>query len=249
LESIFKLNWIYGFDFCSPRDFVNKWSWVRVPSPAFVLADSGGILENNREFCALSAGRPTRSENDVPCVVLEPRLPTICERHGGNHLKNIAGRSVHSGGWLSLRIFVVCATFSLSCFAAAKPDIRTAAAQADYEKVEREGIQYLQDMPASKIEKGLPNVSFKQWIEMVLGADLHWEMNDCGEGGDGPSETPVCITVSQGAKVPADISVSISIGNSIGGVIDSPELFYGNVLKRTVVHLAELPSMVKEMHK
>ena len=48
---------------------------------------------------------------------------------------------------------------------------------------------------ASTLETSLPRVSIEQWLSQIaaiLPDSLRWEVNDCGEGGDGRT-TPTCV--------------------------------------------------------
>ena len=138
--------------------------------------------------------------------------------------------------------FAAVFTFSASIEAASTPDITK-----DDEHAEQGGVDYLRQFQASSIEKGLPSVPFGQWIEAILGSDLSWEMNDCGEDAGGAHVVPVCISVTSPSK---EITLGVCIGNSEKGVIDPPELFYGQMkifdTDRVVKHLADLPNLLKE---
>ncbi len=48
-------------------------------------------------------------------------------------------------------------------------------------------------VPAASLDTTLPTVSFERWLASVRPtAALEWEVNDCGEGGDG-RDAPSCV--------------------------------------------------------
>jgi hypothetical protein len=50
---------------------------------------------------------------------------------------------------------------------------------------ERAIIVYVQSTPASKIESGLPDISFEKWLSSILGgSQLEWKVYGCGEEDD-----------------------------------------------------------------
>ena len=49
--------------------------------------------------------------------------------------------------------------------------------------------------PASSLDAGLPRLSVEQWLAQIASVvpdSLRWEVNDCGEGGDGRT-APTCV--------------------------------------------------------
>src|SRR3989442_5099918 len=65
-----------------------------------------------------------------------------------------------------------------------------ASPMADYERRQNQAIRRVKDFRASRIDDKLPNVFFGFWLEQLLGPELTWEMNDCGEGGG-----PICVDI------------------------------------------------------
>ena len=76
-----------------------------------------------------------------------------------------------------------------------QPDIR----RGRYAQREATAIAYLKEVPASKIESGLPDVPFGEWITRLVGADLRWELNDCGEGPRPGRSVPLCVGIESAA--------------------------------------------------
>ncbi len=56
-------------------------------------------------------------------------------------------------------------------------------------------IARAQRVPVAALDSGLPAVPFAQWLAALRrlpASGLHWEVNDCGEGGDGRA-APTCV--------------------------------------------------------
>lgn len=68
---------------------------------------------------------------------------------------------------------------------------------------------------ASILEEGLPNIAVPQWVENTFqyGAKATWEVNDCGEGGDG-RVSPVCVEV----KIPQQNGYYLHISSIVGDI-------------------------------
>ena len=123
------------------------------------------------------------------------------------------------------------------------PDIR----RGRYAEREAAAIAYLKEVPASKIESGLPDVPFGEWITRLVGADLQWELNDCGEGPRAGRSVPLCVGIERATP---HLSLLIAIGNSQRGIIDPPVLFFGDIklfdIDRDIKRLADLPLLLAE---
>jgi hypothetical protein len=73
-------------------------------------------------------------------------------------------------------------------------------------------IEYIQSLPASKINPKLPSIPYEQWLKQIVGdVKLEWEIDDCGEGGDKPIDEPVPACVSVGTPQWHCPSVNISL--------------------------------------
>jgi len=49
--------------------------------------------------------------------------------------------------------------------------------------------------PVASLDSTLPTIPLEQWLVDLAGvgkSDIHWEVNDCGEGGDG-RQAPTCV--------------------------------------------------------
>ena len=76
-------------------------------------------------------------------------------------------------------------------------------------------IDAVQKSKASILELGLPDVPILQWIKNTFehGGNTIWEVNDCGEGGDG-REAPVCVEF----KIPQQNGYYLHISSVVGGI-------------------------------
>jgi hypothetical protein len=91
-------------------------------------------------------------------------------------------------------------------------------------------------VPAAALDSTLPTVPFERWLASVRPtATIEWEVNDCGEGGDG-RDAPTCVeailhlkgdTTAHASLIvagldgkksePAVWDLSIGVGNSFTG--------------------------------
>jgi hypothetical protein len=79
---------------------------------------------------------------------------------------------------------------------------------------------------ASILEEGLPNIAIPLWVERTFhhGAKASWEVNDCGEGGDG-RVAPVCVEVNIPQQNGYYLHISSVVGDTEGKKIAKPQLF------------------------
>ena len=100
---------------------------------------------------------------------------------------------------LSLIAFL-CIVYSSSSVAAVK---------------DSEFIDAVQKANASTLEKGLPDISILQWVKNTFehGENATWEVNDCGEGGDG-REAPACVEFI----IPQWNGYYLHISSMVGGI-------------------------------
>jgi hypothetical protein len=78
---------------------------------------------------------------------------------------------------------------------------------------EPELVRRAQDASLSTLEPNAANVTLAQWLSRLGGGSpgsVEWEVNDCGEGGDG-RQSPVCVEgrVTIGTGLVASVSVIV----------------------------------------
>ena len=57
-------------------------------------------------------------------------------------------------------------------------------------------ISYVKNLSASLIDTSLPETLYGEWIlKSFPNSETLWEINDCGEGGDGRTNAPNCVEV------------------------------------------------------
>jgi hypothetical protein len=85
----------------------------------------------------------------------------------------------------------------------------------------------VQSILMSALEPDAPSITLSQWLSRLGGTPsggLKWEVNDCGEGGDG-LEAPTCVEgrVSLGSGRVA--AVSVAVVTSAGKAVGKPSIF------------------------
>lgn len=104
-----------------------------------------------------------------------------------------------------LRVAIVLVAAAL---AAAAP---AAAQQPDL-------IRRAQHVSAAALDSTLPAIAFEAWMAQVAGVPLsaiHWELNDCGEGGDGLA-APTCVEAALDLAPDTAAHVSLILADTAG---------------------------------
>lgn len=82
-------------------------------------------------------------------------------------------------------------------------------------------------LPASKLDSALPQIPLETWIANLSGVPkpkISWEVNDCGEGGDGRA-APTCVEASFALRDGKSASVSLAITDVQGKSVE-PSTWY-----------------------
>ena len=76
-----------------------------------------------------------------------------------------------------------------------------------------EFIEFVKKTNASDLESGLADAPISQWLENTFefGKTVNWELNDCGEGGDG-RDAPACVEL----KIPQKNGYYLHISSLVG---------------------------------
>lgn len=86
-------------------------------------------------------------------------------------------------------------------------------------------VRILKMTKVSTLEKGLPNISFQKWVKDTFKRnDAVWEVNDCGEGGDGRSH-PICAEVQIPQQNGYSLNIMVVVADSKGRKVAKPEIF------------------------
>jgi hypothetical protein len=115
-------------------------------------------------------------------------------------------------------------------------------------KLEEAALGYVKGMPAARLEPGLDESPFAEWLQKRLGpaATIEWEVNDCGEQSGDPSDRdrdlPMCVQAG-GLKGDRKIAVLIGVGTFKRGIIGSPAVRFIDVEKNGQAR--DIDSLVK----
>ncbi len=125
---------------------------------------------------------------------------------------------------------------------------------------EDEAVAAVQRMPASELEDTLPSQPFESWLSETAGdgADIQWELNDCGEQTGDPDidagrVIPVCVSAYVALADGREFSVSILAGTWPGTWEDWLETpfvlhglywFLGDRFK-PIERLSDLPELIR----
>jgi hypothetical protein len=94
-----------------------------------------------------------------------------------------------------------------------------------------QAIGFIDQLPASKLEPGLPKTPFLAWLKELVGpaAKIHWEMNDCGEltgvaAADDVRDISVCIEATIQLSETQKVGIAVRIGTEKKGLSDAPTI-------------------------
>jgi hypothetical protein len=86
-------------------------------------------------------------------------------------------------------------------------------------------IDMIKKSNAAILEKGLPAIAIPVWLENTFqyGGKATWEVNDCGEGGDGRS-APVCVEMIIPQQNGYNLHISTVVGDTAGQKVVKPQI-------------------------
>lgn len=124
------------------------------------------------------------------------------------------------------------------------------------DKTERAAIQRAKSALVSSVDSSLSKVSLEFFLNYESsGADIHWEVNDCGEQTGNPStahgnDSPMCVEADFD-KDHAAVTVLVSVGTFQKGASGAPAFFSATVSdpsgrSHSLRRLGDLP---KELHR
>ena len=97
---------------------------------------------------------------------------------------------------------------------------------------DRKLIAYTKAIPVSQLDPKLPAVPFERWLtkQAGAGAQIAWEVNDCGEQTGSPEDSqndfPVCVEASATLADKRVIVVSIAVGTYQRGISGKPATWW-----------------------
>jgi hypothetical protein len=88
-----------------------------------------------------------------------------------------------------------------------------------------EFIDMIKKSNAAILEKELPAIAIPVWLEKTFhyGGKANWEVNDCGEGGDGRS-APVCVEIIIPQQNGYNLHISTVVGDTAGQKVAKPQI-------------------------
>jgi len=88
-------------------------------------------------------------------------------------------------------------------------------------------VESIQGIPVSSLESGAPALPLSTWLTQLGGASLaklEWEVNDCGEGGDG-RVAPTCVEGRIVFNSRTSAGVSVAVDTTQGRTGGKPSIF------------------------
>lgn len=143
-------------------------------------------------------------------------------------------------------VFIVCLLLPLLL------EAQTGSAR----KKEQAAIQRVKNLPVSKLDSNLPNVSLEYFLKYESeNAPIKWEVNDCGEQSGDPAidrerDVPMCVEADVDLKHGA-LTILIAVGTAKKGISGASTLFdasitYPTGVMRTIHRLGDL---LREVHR
>jgi hypothetical protein len=134
--------------------------------------------------------------------------------------------------------------------------VSVAAAQGQsIGKTEQATLQRAKSALVSSLDSSLPKVSLEFFLNYESGgADIRWEVNDCGEQTGNPAtdrgtDSPMCVQADF-TKDRTDVTVMVSVGTFPKGPSGKPALFGVTVHGPSGrVHSLRLGDLPKELHR
>jgi hypothetical protein len=116
-------------------------------------------------------------------------------------------------------------------------------------------VRTAQEVSLAALDPAAPKVPLSRWLAelgRVPPAAVKWEVNDCGEGGDGRS-APTCVEGSVSLAPATTVSISVAVLGVDGKPGGSPSLFMMYLKEGQQVtfarSLAELEALVSRWRK
>jgi hypothetical protein len=130
-------------------------------------------------------------------------------------------------------------------------------AQADPNSVrDAKLIAEVKSASVHKVDNTLAEIGLEKWLEKESGdgAQLHWEVNDCGEQtgtpGDGP--VPVCVEVDSSLKDGRQIVIFVTNDQPAKNAPPDWKIFFAQLVapreKITLRRLSDLPAALIKTH-
>src|SRR4029079_702571 len=92
-------------------------------------------------------------------------------------------------------------------------------------------LAYGKRLNVSRIDSRLGSQRYEVWLGRTFGrgAAITWSSDDCGEGGGGYEDVPLCITAEAQLRPRGRVIISIAVGSAKAGLGGKPALFFGMI--------------------
>ncbi len=92
-------------------------------------------------------------------------------------------------------------------------------------------LAYGKRLNVNRIDPRLASERYQAWLGRTLGRDatITWSRDDCGEGGGGYEDLPLCLTAEATLRPHGRVTISIAVGSVKAGLGGKPALFYGMI--------------------
>ena len=96
---------------------------------------------------------------------------------------------------------------------------------------ERDVLAYGKRLNVNRIDSHLGSERYPVWLGRTLGPDatITWSTDDCGEGGGGYEDVPLCITAAAQLRPRGRVILSVAVGSVKAGLRGQPALFFGMI--------------------
>jgi len=130
------------------------------------------------------------------------------------------------------------------------------AQSADQSPLAQKAISRAKHVFVSQLEPGMPKVTLEHYLqtEAGTGAQITWEMNDCGEQtgnpADQPGDVPTCAEGDVRLPDGETLRVMIAVGSVKNGIKGKPKLFDISISRNgSVKALSRLSQIAIELHR
>jgi TonB family protein len=120
--------------------------------------------------------------------------------------------------------------------------------------LEKQAIADTQQALASELDTGLPDISFANWYEKVVGrnAGVVWQLSECGEqieaAPNGAADTRACVEINSLLADGRKVIVMIAVGTFKKGITGPPAFHFGVIEEsgelRSIQRLGDLQNLL-----
>jgi len=96
---------------------------------------------------------------------------------------------------------------------------------------EQDVLAYGKRLNVNRIDSHLGSERYPAWLGRTLGPDakITWSSDDCGEGGGGYEDVPLCITAEAQLRPRGRVILSVAVGSVKAGLRGNSAFFFGMI--------------------